>query len=354
MTNPKIKLFLLCFVMVIIWLPVRVAGQPGQVAGHNNNKKSVIKVSKLDPIEQDDEYSNVIIDRGQGDDGGQQIYQRPLILDPPPFDEDQPDTSELILMDIYKVGEDEGTESEEDILYATMDTTVIHYTKIDMSKWRDTTIDLVNHGKHQEFFFPTPNYSRLTSRFGPRRRRFHYGVDLAMPTGEPIYASFDGTVRIARFNSSYGNLVVIRHVNGLKTYYAHMSRIDVHPGQHVTAGQTIGLCGNTGRSHGSHLHYEIRYLGRAINPEFIVDCNTHSLRNEQYKLTAGSFRKVASPRGATTAPKGSGDVKYYKVRNGDTLGRIAQKHGTTVSKLCKINGIKSTTIIRAGQTLRVR
>ena len=348
LTGNRILRVVLCCVFAA-WLPLSLCAQ-----NKPNDKKSVIKISKLDPVDADDEYSNIIIDQGTSEPGVQRIYQRPIIIAPPPMDDEQADTTELLSIDPFRNMEDEGTESEADILYATMDTSVIHYTQFDMSKWRDTTINLVNHGRHQEFFYPTPNTSRLTSCFGPRRRRFHYGIDLAMPTGEPIYAAFDGTVRISRFNSTYGNLIVIRHTNGLETYYAHMSRRDVHCGDHVTAGQTIGLCGNTGRSYGSHLHFEIRYLGRAINPEFIIDCTTQSLRNEKYTLTPGSFRKVASPRGAVTAVQGSSDVKYYRVRNGDTLSKIAQRNGTTVSRLCKLNGIKQTSVIRAGQTLRIR
>mgnify|MGYP003308147906 FL=1 len=203
--------------------------------------------------------------------------------------------------------------------------------------------------KNKLYAHPADNY-RVSSRFGPRRRRFHYGIDLAMPTGTPIYSTFDGTIRVAKYNKSYGNLVVIRHDNGLETYYAHLSRIQVKPGQEVKAGEQIGLAGNTGRSYGSHLHFETRYLGAAINPDIIIDFseNGHKLKNDTLQLTASCFR----PKGANKSYQGGG--QYYRVRKGDTLGAIARRNGTTVAKLCRLNGLKKTSIIRPGQRLRVQ
>jgi murein DD-endopeptidase MepM/ murein hydrolase activator NlpD len=225
------------------------------------------------------------------------------------------------------------------------------------------TLSLVDPEHGKRFVFPTPQKAIPTSHFGPRRRRFHYGLDLALPTGEPIYAAFDGVVRFSKYNSSYGHLVVIRHDNGLETYYAHLSKRHVAPGMHVKAGDIIGLCGNTGRSRGSHLHFEIRYKGNAMNPENVVSTETRDLLSPTLTLTHNSFRKVAKRGLENTSAhssrrSGSGnyssDGKYYKVRTGDTLSRIAKRNGTTISKLCKLNGLRESSVIRPGQKLRIR
>ncbi len=113
----------------------------------------------------------------------------------------------------------------------------------------------------------------FTSGFGVRSDPFHAGaamhpgIDLAGGYGTPIYATADGTVLRAGWNSGgYGNLVEIDHGRGITTRYGHMSAILVHPGQHVTRGQQVGRMGSTGRSTGNHLHYEVRIDGRAVNP----------------------------------------------------------------------------------------
>ncbi len=248
--------------------------------------------------------------------------------------------------------EDEGAENEEDILYASFDNNTIHYPKVDFSNKKDTTpIVLINPAKNQKYAHPAESY-RISSRFGPRRRRFHYGIDLAMPTGTPIYSTFDGIVRVSKWNKSYGNLVVIRHDNGLETYYAHLSKREVECGQEVKAGEQIGLAGNTGRSFGSHLHFETRYLGAAINPDVIIDFTegAHKLKSDTLQLTASCFRQ----KKAANQHYAGGGSKYYKVRRGDTLGSIARRNGTTVNKLCRLNGLRKTSIIRPGQRLRLR
>ncbi len=113
----------------------------------------------------------------------------------------------------------------------------------------------------------------FTSGFGVRsdpfaaRAAMHPGIDLAGPIGTPIYATADGTVLRAGWNSGgYGNLVEIDHGKGIATRYGHMSAVLVSAGQHITRGQQIGRMGSTGRSTGSHLHYEVRIDGRPVNP----------------------------------------------------------------------------------------
>ncbi len=254
--------------------------------------------------------------------------------------------------------DDPGTDSEEDILIAG-DSSLVHTLKMDISDMEPIDLKLTD-AEHGKFFvFPTPEYSRATSHFGPRRRRFHYGLDLAMPTGEPIYAAFDGVVRFSKYNRSYGHLIVIRHDNGLETYYAHLSKRHVAPGTRVRAGEEIGLCGNTGRSRGSHLHFEIRYNGNAINPEDVISCETRTLIKPMLHLTKDSFRKVAKRGYSNQSPKSrvgnySNGGKTYKIRTGDTLSRIAKRNGTTVKKLCQLNGLKETSVLKPGRTIRIR
>lgn len=335
-------------------LPATMQAQVTDNKKSNNDPKSVIKINKLDVIYDDEEYSGIVIEQKTPTaNDASHIYEQPKLIAPPaPIN---PDDNESVK--VFQVLDDEGAESEDEIIYAGFDSEAIHYPKLDVSRMDSVTIHLVNHAKHQEFAYPTPEIARATSHFGPRRRRFHYGVDLAMPTGEPIYATFDGTVRISKFNKSYGHLVVIRHTNGLETYYAHMSKRMVEPGDVVKAGETIGLCGNTGRSYGSHLHFEIRYMGNAMNPENVIDTKTRELISETLVLTPSSFRKVAKPgttNGSATVAHSSSGAQYYKVRSGDTLSKIAKRNGTTVRKLCQLNGIKETTILSIGRRLRIR
>ncbi len=189
--------------------------------------------------------------------------------------------------------------------------------------------------------------SKVNSDFGWRRSRFHSGIDLDLEIGDQVVASFDGIVKKADYISGYGNLVVIKHFNGLETYYAHLSKITVAEGDTLNAGDQLGLGGTTGRSTGPHLHYEIRYRGAAIDPKNIVDFKSADIKSELFYLKKEHFRP-AENKSATAANK------YYTVRKGDTLSKIASRNGTTVSKICKLNGISSKKILKPGMKLRIR
>ena len=122
------------------------------------------------------------------------------------------------------------------------------------------------------FANPVLGSFRLTSGFGPRRDPFHggtrqhNGVDFAGRSGTPIHATADGVVIKAGWSSGYGRLIKIQHDFGIQTYYAHLSKISVREGQRVSRGERIGDMGNTGRSTGTHLHYEVRHSGKPVNP----------------------------------------------------------------------------------------
>jgi murein DD-endopeptidase MepM/ murein hydrolase activator NlpD len=210
-----------------------------------------------------------------------------------------------------------------------------------------------------------PYIGRITSRYGPRRGRAHQGLDIGLKTGDPIYATFDGKVRMSKAAGDYGNLIVIRHNNGLETYYAHLSQRDVEVGDWVVAGQQIGLGGSTGRSTGPHLDYEVRYKGQSFHPERLIDFSNGNLRRDElllkrrhfsiyskYEQDFGDEEEVAKQEEAER--KAAAAVQYHTVRSGDTLGAIARKYGTSVSRICQLNNIKSTSILRIGQKLRVK
>ncbi len=319
------------------------------------SKTSVIKVNKLDMVYPDDDFAGVVVStKEETVEDSSTLYNRQYLTPPPaPLD------TAAALPNLYQSLEDEGAESEDEILYASFDPNTIHYPKIDLSKWnaKDTVhLRLVNPARGENFVFPTPSNAVVSSHFGARRRRFHYGLDLSLATGRPIYSAFDGVVRVSVYNKSYGNLLVVRHHNGLETYYAHLSKRIARVGDTVKAGDTIGLCGNTGRSYGSHLHFEIRYMGAALNPEHVIDATKRELVSNMLHLTPKSFARVgsASTGKASSPTYTSGGVTYHRVRSGDTLGHIAKRYGTTVRRLCQLNGIKETTILQIGRKLRVR
>lgn len=197
--------------------------------------------------------------------------------------------------------------------------------------------------------FCVPVMGHITSHFGPRRYRYHYGTDIKLNTGDTVVSSFAGKIRIIDYDRrGYGHYVVIRHDNGLETVYAHLSEIMVTLDQVVEAGEPIALGGSTGRSTGPHLHYEIRFLGNAMNPAKIIDFACGSPFDNEYLITKkDSFYYQKEVKAMAAA-------KYYKIRSGDNLSRIAARNGTSVKTLCRLNGISSKKILRIGQTIRVR
>ena len=177
------------------------------------------------------------------------------------------------------------------------------------------------------FVLPAPGY--VTSPYGWRRYRMHKGTDIKVQIGDSIRAAWSGQVRIVGWDPrGYGYYVVIRHDNGLETIYGHLSRPLVDEYEKVPAGFVIGLGGNTGRSTGSHLHWEIRYLGEAMNPASFVDFSTGQLKNaDEYVIGIKAMKQARAEQAA---------MKYHKVRSGDTLSGIAKKYGTTVKRLCQL------------------
>jgi len=228
------------------------------------------------------------------------------------------------------------------------DTTTINPYRVNLRDKADTTmLRLITHTDHD---YVHPTCGDVTSEFGMRGRRYHYGIDVDLETGDAVLSAFEGTVRIARYSPSYGYFVLVRHANGLETLYAHLSRILVKSGDKVQAGDLLGLGGNTGRSRGSHLHFEVRFLGQQVNPRDLIDFEQSFCHSTDFAITAKNFQylKDADAKKAEIASR-----KYYKVRRGDTLGSIARKNGTTVKQLSKLNRISSRTKLKPGRKIRV-
>ena len=227
----------------------------------------------------------------------------------------------------------------------------------DLTKLKDTVWLCVESDEQGGFTMPFDGY--ITSRYKYRNGKFHNGIDIDLETGDTVVCAWDGVVRYAQPNSGgYGNLVIIRHYNGLETYYAHLSKLLTFPGQKIKSGDVLGLGGNTGHSFGSHLHFEVRFYDNTINPEEVIDFKKKKLKSSNLFLHKTLFRPGVSPsqqwKSNSSGKKQYVEKKYYKVRSGDTLSRIADKNRTSISRLCGLNGIRSTSILRIGQNIRVR
>lgn len=225
--------------------------------------------------------------------------------------------------------------------------------------------------------FTMPTTSRvITSNFGSRWGRQHKGLDIKVYIGDTIRAAFSGKVRIVRYEAGgYGKYIVIRHNNGLETIYGHLSKQLVEENQEVRSGEVIGLGGNTGRSTGSHLHFETRLCGVALNPALMFDFRAQDVTGDYYAFNKETYdnestnatRLRGKQDSSTYASTNSSDdyatnkrttsgltdqISYHKVKKGETLDRIAMKRGVTVEKICKLNHITKTMRLRPGQILR--
>jgi len=254
------------------------------------------------------------------------------------------------LIDIDYLSEDNLVESEElmfpaDELYGSWDTLWVNpfRTKTNEIDFPDTfNIDC------QAFVIPIDVDIKVTSKYGPRRRRMHKGIDLKVQKGDTIRAAFSGKVRIRAYERrGYGYYLVLRHPNGLETVYGHLSKFLVEENAIVTAGMPIGLGGSTGRSTGTHLHFETRFLGQALNPADIIDFESGKPYERYYTVYKHNFGNSGNIYTST-----SEHIVYHRVKQGETLGKIALLYNTTVNELCRLNGLKRTSTLRIGQTIR--
>jgi len=243
--------------------------------------------------------------------------------------------------------------------YAIWDTHNINPYRVDGRRIRDTlTLKLIDPAR-QHFSRMPLGKTPITSGFVFRWGRWHFGVDLDLNTGDSVRAVFDGVIRISKWDGSgYGNYLLVRHFNGLETLYGHLSKPLVPVGTFVKAGQVIGLGGSTGRSTGSHLHFEVRYEGNPINPTYVYDFPDYKLRGETFTITSALFsyynRALRRGRGsASSEPTAARRVATHQIRSGDTLSEIADRYGLRVSALKRLNpGLSDK--LRPGKKLRVK
>ncbi|GAA4271643.1 M23 family metallopeptidase [Aquimarina gracilis] len=215
----------------------------------------------------------------------------------------------------------------------------------------------------QKFASPISRKMVVTSRYGWRRGRPHRGIDIDLRTGDSVRSILDGKVRYARYHGGHGKTVIVRHNNGLETVYAHLSKFLVKENDEVKKGQVIAKGGITGNARGSHLHLEVRYHGKSINPEYLFEFTDETeIRSNVVFVT----RKWTTPHYHRSTRKSNIIVhtseediallqeqqkKVYTVKQGDTLYRIANTHGLPISEICKINSIRKNSVLRVGQQI---
>ena len=228
----------------------------------------------------------------------------------------------------------------------------------------------------RHFCMPTPSRV-VTSNFGNRWGRPHKGLDIKVYIGDTIRAAFSGKVRIVRYEAGgYGKYIVIRHPNGLETIYGHLSEQLVSENQSVRAGEVIGLGGNTGRSTGSHLHFETRLCGVALNPALMFDFRNQDVTGDYYVYNVNTYNEESVEATRLRGKVGNGgytrdlvqngelgsyqnkthasndELLYHKVKNGETLASIAKLRGVTIEKICSLNHLSANAKVRPGMILR--
>ena len=228
----------------------------------------------------------------------------------------------------------------------------------------------------RHFCMPTPSRV-VTSNFGNRWGRPHKGLDIKVYIGDTIRAAFSGKVRIVRYEAGgYGKYIVIRHPNGLETIYGHLSEQLVSENQSVKAGEVIGLGGNTGRSTGSHLHFETRLCGVALNPALMFDFRNQDVTGDYYVYNVNTYDEESVEATRLRGKVGNGgytrdlvqngepgsykdkkhadndELLYHKVKNGETLASIAKLRGVTVEKIRSLNHLSANAKVRPGMILR--
>jgi murein DD-endopeptidase MepM/ murein hydrolase activator NlpD len=230
--------------------------------------------------------------------------------------------------------------------YSIWDSRKVNPYKIDPTKRKDTLSIKLFQPNVKYMGWTMPGESLFpTSRFGPRRGRYHYGIDLRVRVGDTIRAAFAGIVRMVQVDRrGYGKYVLVRHFNGLETLYGHLSRQLVAVGQYIDAGHPLGLGGSTGRSTGPHLHFEVRYEGNPIDPELMYDFSQQSIVTDEFELLPEHYEYIREMRRAI----------YHRVRSGETLGHIARRYGVRISTITRLNRISTRKPLRVGRKLRIR
>ena len=209
--------------------------------------------------------------------------------------------------------------------------------RINPDSIRDTVIMLTS----AERIFTLPIYGKLFRGF----TYSHKGLDIKLNKGDTVRAAFNGVVRYAKYNrGGFGNLIIIRHYNGLETYYGHLSKINVKVNEVVKSGDHIALGGSTGRSRGPHLHFEVRYKDIPLDPLRMIDYDNQKLIANTFPIT----KRVFYPNDFVA------NARVVRIKSGDTIGKLARKYHTSVKEICAMNKIKPNTPLHIGKSIRVR
>ncbi|UOQ96051.1 M23 family metallopeptidase [Hymenobacter sp. 5317J-9] len=244
--------------------------------------------------------------------------------------------------------------------YSIWDTHRVNPYRVDGRSYRDSLKLRLTDPPRQRYAKMPLVSTPITSGFAFRGYRWHYGMDLDLETGDSVKSVFDGVVRIQAWDGGgYGNYILVRHYNGLETVYGHLSKALVTVGTFVKAGQLIGYGGSTGRSTGSHLHFEVRYQGNPINPVLMYDFPGYKLRKDNFTITSALFNYYSRALGhrssgsrSSGSPSRARQTVTHKVRSGDTLSEVAERYGVRVSTLRKLNpGVKT---LQPGKKLRIK
>jgi murein DD-endopeptidase MepM/ murein hydrolase activator NlpD len=295
------------------------------------------------------------------------------------------DEGELLVVEIEEDAQFQGADNMVEIAsyYSVWDTKSLNPYGLNPKEFEEIvpiTLYNVNEGRN---WSPVLDKSLVTSHFGWRNRRWHKGTDLDLETGDKIYAPFDGVVRVSGVHSGYGRTVILRHYNGIETLYGHLSKFNFEPGTFIKAGEVIGRGGNSGRSSGSHLHYETRFEGNQFDPENIYNFknNPMVIRSSEFVISPKVFDYLrggsSRPSSIITEPssvQSSGVVEdieeeiddeeevpvrvekkiWYTVRNGDNLTEISKKFHSSVGEICRLNKISAYKKLYVGLKLRVK
>lgn len=228
---------------------------------------------------------------------------------------------------------------------------------------KNDTIRIVLVGESDHDYFQ-PYFGKVISKFGPRSGRMHTGTDIKLNSGDSIRCAFDGKVRLARVFSGYGNMVLVRHNNGLETVYGHLKKICVHTNDTIKAGDLIGLGGRTGRATTDHLHFETRLFGEPFDSNKYIDFETGTLRsdtifylNKKIGIKLEDVLPKSVPQNSlakNTTKTPTGEETVHIIKQGDNLWTLAKMYNTTVKNLCLINNITSRQILKIGTVLYVQ
>ena len=248
--------------------------------------------------------------------------------------------------------------SDETIYKNIWNSTQIKYPANTLPNKNDTiVISLLSAGDSP---FVMPVKGQILSKFGIRHRRMHTGTDIRLNSGDTVRCAFDGRVRLAKKFNGYGNLVLVRHSNGLETIYAHLKTIKVKVNDTIKAGDLIGLGGRTGRATCNHLHFETRLFGEPFDPNKYIDYNTFALqadkifyKNKQFVTDLADLRDKPAPENKLLLASGGVNGSKHVIRKGDNLWTIAKKYNTTVKKLCTANKITAQKTLKVGSVIRI-